>query len=62
MGQCTHRNRSVIGCHAAKLITGDECVLRAQIRRAERGEHTRRSRANDNDVQIYAFPSNPQSD
>ena len=33
MGQCAHRNRSVIGRHAAELVAGDECRLARPARR-----------------------------
>ena len=51
VGQCPHRNRSVIGRHAAELVAGHERCLGAQVCGAERGEHTRRSGANDDDVE-----------
>ena len=50
MGQCPHRNRSVIGRHAAELVAGNERCLGAQVCGAERGEHTRRSGADNDDV------------
>src|SRR5690349_19408679 len=50
MSQCPHWNRSVIGRHAAKLIARNERCLRAKICGTNRGEHTRRSSANDNDI------------
>ena len=50
MGQCPHRNRSVIGRHAAKLVAGHERRLRAQVGRTARGDHTGRSSANDDDL------------
>jgi hypothetical protein len=50
MGKCAHRNRSVIGRHAAKLVTRYECCLGTQVCGAERGDHTRRSGANDDDI------------
>ena len=52
MSQGADGNRSVIGCHAAELITADERGLGAQVRRAKRGHHTRRTCANNNDVHI----------
>jgi hypothetical protein len=50
MGQCPHRNWPVIGRQAAKLLTGYECCLGTQVCGTERGDHTRRSGANDDDV------------
>ncbi len=55
MGQCPHRNWSVSGRHAAKLVAGYECRLRAQVGRTARGEHTGRSGANDDDVHHSPF-------
>ena len=52
VSQRPDRNRSIIGCHAAKLILDDEGSLGAQVRRAECGEYTRRTSANNNNVQI----------
>jgi hypothetical protein len=55
MGQCPHRNRSVGGPHAAKLVAGYERRLRAQLGRAARREHTGRSGANNDDVNHSSF-------
>ena len=43
MGQGPHRNWTVISCHAAKFGASHQHGVRAQIRRAEGGEYTRRS-------------------
>lgn len=50
MGQSPHRNWSVGGPHAAKLVAGYERRRRAEFCRAARGEHTSRSGTNDDDV------------
>ena len=50
MGQRPHRNWSIIGRHATKLVTGDERCIGAQVCGAERSDYTRRSGANNDDV------------
>ena len=50
IGQCPHRNWSVIGRHAAKLVTGYERCLGTQVCGAERSDYTRRSGADNDDV------------
>ena len=50
VGQGPHRNWSVVGRHAAKLGTSDQHGARAQVRSAQGGEYTRRSGANNDDV------------
>jgi hypothetical protein len=50
MGQCPHRNRTVIGGHASKLVTGYERCPGAQVCGAKRGEHSCRSGADNDDI------------
>ena len=50
MGQRPHRNRSVVGCHAAELVASDQRGARAQVRGAEGRDYTGRSGANNDDV------------
>src|SRR6478672_9386053 len=50
MGQCPHRNWSIIGRHATKLVTGDERCIGAQVCGAERSDYTRRAGADNDDV------------
>jgi hypothetical protein len=50
VGQCSHRNGAVICRHAAKLAAGDEGGPCAQVCGTQRGDHTGRSSANDDDV------------
>jgi hypothetical protein len=50
MGQCPHRDGSVIGCHATKLVTGYEGCFGTQVCRADRSNDTRRPGADNDDV------------
>jgi hypothetical protein len=50
MGQSPHRNRSVIGCHAAELGAGHQHCVRAQVGSTDGGEYPCRSSANNDDV------------
>jgi hypothetical protein len=52
LGQGPHRNWSVVGCHAAKFTARYQRGARAQVRRAEGGEHTRRSSADNDHVHL----------
>ena len=45
MGQCPHRDRPVIGRHAAEFVAGYERCLGAQVCGTERAHHTGRSGA-----------------
>jgi hypothetical protein len=56
MGKRPHRNRSVVGCHAAEFGAGYERGARTQLRSTEGGEHTRRASANNDDVWHPRFP------
>ena len=50
MGQGAQGHRPVVGRHAAKLATGNECRPCAQRGRTRRGDHTGRSSTNHEDV------------
>jgi hypothetical protein len=50
MGERPDGNRSVIGRHTAKLVAGDQRCPCAQVGSTKRGQHTRRSGANNDDV------------
>ena len=56
MGQSPDRNRSVIGCHAAKIGAGKQHGARAQVGSTESGEYTCRSSTNNNDVYHLWLP------
>jgi hypothetical protein len=51
--QGPHRNRSVVGRHAAKIAAGNERCPRAQVRGTERCDHTGRPSPNHHDVQHH---------
>ena len=55
VSQRAHRNRSVIGRHAAEVIACDQRRARAQVRGAQCRDHPGRTRANDNDVDYVPF-------
>jgi hypothetical protein len=50
MGQSPHRNRPVIGCHAAELGVGHQHCVCAQVSSADGGDYTCGSSANNDDV------------
>jgi hypothetical protein len=53
MGECAHRHRAVVGCHAAEAVACDERRPRAQTRRPQCGNGTRRPGTDYDDV-VYA--------
>jgi hypothetical protein len=50
LGKCPNWDRSVVGCHAAELVAGDERGPRAEVCRTALGDHTGRSSTNDEDL------------
>jgi hypothetical protein len=50
MGEGAHRDRTIVGRHAAELIARDERGLRAQVRRTQRGRDAGGTRAEHEDV------------
>ena len=57
MGQCPHRDGSVVGRHAAKLVAGYEGCAGAQVCRAERGNTPAGPAPMTMTSNIYDFPS-----
>ena len=59
VSQRPHWNRTVIGCHAAKLVATDQSRASAQVRGAQRRHDSGRSRANDDDIDHFQFAHIP---
>jgi hypothetical protein len=55
VGQRPHRNRSIVRCHAAELVTRNEHSFRTQIRGTESGGHAGWSTTNYDNIDHFLF-------